>query len=128
MKGKHFLLADEQGQILNGGVVESQLNADTYLCRFRGKVPMSRVVTVDQMQNFLIFDSEQHVDQWMTANIQQPAQDNGLPPGVEVVETEAGEELKPEDLPEGIYDPESKLTPVEQLMDHLAKETAPADA
>lgn len=79
MIGSSFILATPQGQVLNTGVIQDKVGENAYLARFRGKVPLSRVVAVEQMSNWLIFDNEQHMGAWMAENVMDPRNQDPMP-------------------------------------------------
>ena len=81
MIGNSFLLTTPQGQVLSTGTITEQVGPGTYMARFRGKVPMSRVVNTEQMTNWLMFDNENHMAAWMAENVaSEPKPDKKAPP------------------------------------------------
>lgn len=156
MIGSSFIITDKNNRVLSMGMIEAEVGSSTYLARFRGNPPHSRVVNVTQMDNWLIFDDERHLASWLDANMEKPQQKPqlaaaGQGPAVpkmpadlrEALEEQAaaGDEIAqktlaenpesptdvtPEDLPPGVFDNTSKLSPAEQLADHEAEQSRAA--
>jgi len=115
MQGTSFIIIDpETNGLLAMGQITRELKPGTYLIRVRGNPPVSRVVDAEHMANWLIFDDEQHMDEWMKSHAgQEPVVDGP-------------QEVTPEDLPSGVFDPTSPLSAAEQLADYEAEASRPA--
>lgn len=115
MQGKHFIMLNNDGQIMSAGVIEEKLAEGVYSVRIRNEPPVTRVAGLDVLSAALMFDSEEDVSKWIASNT-----------GPRVQEGESPQEVTPDDLPAGVFDPTSELTPLEQLADHEAEQSRAA--
>lgn len=116
MLGKHFIIASPSGEIHSAGEVLEQLTEGSYRVRLRDVVPYDRVVNVDQMGNWLIFDSEEHLGKWMSHNVKQQQPEGVVtpdtaPPPVPDAEETVGDLVDPADMlgEQGVVTPDDSV-------------------
>ena len=70
LKGQHFIVIDGQ-QIMGFGFIKDTLNDDRYLCTFEGPAPFNKIVPLEAMMDWPMFDNEPSRRRWLDMHSRQ---------------------------------------------------------
>ena len=81
MQGMRFLLINEQGAIINNGVITQRVTEERYMCTFMRPPQVSRLVHVDEIATWNLFPNDEAVQAFVNELQQQPEGGPTPPPG-----------------------------------------------
>ena len=56
MQGMLFVMLNKDGQAVNHGLIAQAITPEKYLCQFAIPTPSSRVVTIEELQSYTLFN------------------------------------------------------------------------
>lgn len=74
MQGMLFAVIDPKGRLLSTGKVMARITPTNYLCKFKSMPVQSRIVPIEELRNYLLFDDINEINNFI-AITQQPAED-----------------------------------------------------
>lgn len=57
MQGMCFAVLDKNGTVINHGIIAREITPENYLCQFQQPPVVSRVVSIEELRGFNLFNS-----------------------------------------------------------------------
>ena len=67
MQGMLFVILNEKGEAVNHGIIAQAITPEKYLCQFRIPSPVSRIIPIEELQGYSLFNNEQQMNQFLAA-------------------------------------------------------------
>ena len=67
MQGLLFLILNQEGTPLNHGIIVEKLTGEKYLCQFQKPPVSNRVVSIEEIQGFNLFSTQEQFDNFLNS-------------------------------------------------------------